>query len=93
MPAMNSLPRTLGELRRSSTYSQERIGSRSVKDELRNNLICRLQRREPLFEGIVLCDTVPPFRLPAELAARRLTLLDSTAMVAAQLAENYGIQT
>lgn len=46
----------------------------------------------PLFEGIVLCDMVPPFRLPAELAARRLTVLDSTAMVAAQLAENYGIQ-
>src|SRR5690606_32417076 len=29
----------------------------------------------PLFERIVLCDTVPPFRLPAELAARRLTPL------------------
>ncbi|HLT04500.1 MAG TPA: ribose-phosphate diphosphokinase [Pseudomonas sp.] len=45
----------------------------------------------PLFERIVLCDTVPPFRLPAELAARRLTPLDSTALVAAQLAENYGL--
>src|SRR5579871_3833264 len=46
------LPRTLGALRKSS-FSEDRIGSRSVKDEIRSNLICRLQRGTPLFPGIV----------------------------------------
>ena len=45
----------------------------------------------PLFEQLVICDSVPPFRLPAELAARRLRILDSTAAVAALLAQNYGL--
>src|ERR1035438_2748562 len=45
-------PQTLGALRESS-FSEARIGDRSVKDELRNNLICRLQRGEALFPGIV----------------------------------------
>src|SRR4051794_31014340 len=52
MPATNSLPRTLGELRQ-SRFSEERHAHRTVKDEIRENLICRLQRKEPLFPGIV----------------------------------------
>jgi hypothetical protein len=36
------LPRTLGALR-NSAFSEERIGARSVKDELRQNLIRKLQ--------------------------------------------------
>lgn len=44
-----------------------------------------------LFECIVICDSVPPFRLDPELAARRLQILDSSAMVAAALAEEYGL--
>lgn len=43
----------------------------------------------PVFERIVICDSLPPFRLPAELAARRLDILDSTAAVAARLAGEY----
>jgi len=46
------LPRTLGALRNSS-FSEDRVGIRSVKDELRNNLICKLQCNAPLFSGIV----------------------------------------
>lgn len=43
----------------------------------------------PVFERIVICDSVPPFRLPAELAAQRLEILDSTAALAARLAREY----
>ncbi len=70
------LPSTLGELRRSPAYSQERIGSRSVKDELRANLICKLQRNELLFPGIVgYEETVVPQVANAVLARHNFILL------------------
>ncbi len=57
---MSDLPQTLGALR-NSKFSEQQIGKRSVKDELRQNLICRLQRREELFPGVVgYEDTVIP---------------------------------
>src|SRR5205814_7738373 len=46
------LPQTLGALRLGK-FSEDRIAARGVKDELRDNLICKLQRREPLFPGII----------------------------------------
>lgn len=45
----------------------------------------------PLLESIVVFDSVPPFRLAPELAAQRLQILDSSAAVAALLAEEYGL--
>ena len=51
-PIPQDLPRTLGELRR-SRFSEERLAQRSIKDEVRENLICRLQRKEPLFPGVI----------------------------------------
>jgi len=69
------LPHTLGALRRSD-YSEERIGSRTVKDELRANLICRLQRREPLFPGVVgYDDSVIPHIVNAILSRQNFVLL------------------
>lgn len=44
----------------------------------------------PVFDQLVITDTVPPFRLPPELVSRRLTVLDSSAMVAAALKSEYG---
>jgi magnesium chelatase subunit I len=76
MPAIETLPRTLGELRRSPQFSKERLGARTVKDELRNNLICRLQRKEPLFPGIVgYEDTVAPQIVNAVLSKHNFILL------------------
>ncbi len=76
MPATDSLPRTLGELRRSSQYSEERLRGRTVKDEIRDNLICRLQRREPLFPGIVgYEETVAPQVINALLSRHNFILL------------------
>ena len=42
-----------------------------------------------VFDGLVVADTVPPFRLDPALVARRLTILDSSASVAAALAAEY----
>ena len=69
------LPRTLGELRRSE-FSEERIAGRTVKDELRANLICRLQRRDSLFPGIIgYEETVAPQIINAILSRHNFILL------------------
>jgi magnesium chelatase subunit I len=72
---MPELPNTLGQLR-SSHFSEDRIRSRSVKDELRQNLICKLQRREALFPGVVgFDDTVVPQIVNAVLSKHNFILL------------------
>src|SRR5271167_677532 len=72
---MSQLPRTLGELRHSS-FAKEGIARRSVKDELRANLICKIQKRETLFPGIVgFEDTVVPQIVNAVLSKHNFILL------------------
>ncbi len=80
--SFQSLPRTLGELRQSQ-YTPERVG-RSVKDELRDNLITRLRTIAPggdkegesLFAGIVgYDDTVVPQVINALLSRHNFILL------------------
>jgi magnesium chelatase subunit I len=69
------LPRTLGALR-NSAFSEDRIGSRSVKDELRHNLIRKLQCPTPLFPGIVgYEETVVPQVVNAILSRHNFILL------------------
>lgn len=68
-------PRTLGALR-NSNFSQEKIGNRSVKDELRSNLICQLERGAKLFPGIVgYEETVVPQVVNALLSRHNFILL------------------
>ena len=68
------LPRTLGELR-TSAWTAERV-SRSVKDELRDNLIAKLRAKESLFPGIVgYEDTVIPQIVNAVLSRHNFILL------------------
>ncbi len=72
------LPTTLGALR-ASEYTPERVG-RSVKDELRENLIARLRAKgtsdTPLFPGIVgYEDTVIPQIVNAVLSKHNFILL------------------
>ena len=72
---MSDFPSTLGSLRNSS-FSEQRIGARSVKDELRQNLICKLQRGETLFPGVVgYEDTVVPQVVNAVLSKHNFILL------------------
>jgi magnesium chelatase subunit I len=71
----NPLPSTLGELR-SSAWPATLIASRSVKDELRSNLVNKIKRRENLFPGIVgYEDTVVPQVVNALLSRHNFILL------------------
>jgi len=68
-------PNTLGFLR-NSNFSEDRIAARNVKDELRGNLICKLQRGETLFPGIIgYEDTVVPQVVNALLSRHNFILL------------------
>src|SRR5574341_537267 len=68
-------PETLGELRQ-SPWSEERIAFRSVRDELRENLLHKLERREALFQGIIgYEDTVVPQLVNAILSRHHMVLL------------------
>src|ERR1700733_11463454 len=72
---ISELPRTLGELRTSS-FPEERLARRTVKDELRANLICKLQRQDELFPGIVgYEDSVVPQVVNAILSRHNFILL------------------
>src|SRR3954466_483612 len=72
-----SLPRTLGDLRRSN-FSEERLLKRGVKDELRENLVTRLREKgdASVFPGIVgYDDTVVPQIINAILSRHNFILL------------------
>jgi magnesium chelatase subunit I len=76
MPAAHPLPQTLGELRTSQRFSPSQLNARSIKDEMRSNLIARLQAREPIFPGIVgYVDTVIPQIVNAILSRQNFILL------------------
>ncbi len=64
------LPETIGSLKKTRT------SLRSVKDELRENLICKLKKKEPLFPGIVgYEETVVPQVVNAVLSKHNFILL------------------
>src|SRR6266481_5255855 len=70
-----SVARTLGELRQ-SPFTALRLGSRRVKDELRENLMSRLREGSPIFPGIVgYDDTVVPQIVNAILSRHNFILL------------------
>ncbi len=76
MPAAAPLPRTLGELRTSESFSEARLRRRGIKDEMRDNLMARLKARETLFPGIVgFDDTVIPQIVNAILSRQNFILL------------------
>jgi len=70
------LSQTLGELRASKQFSEVQIKTRSVKDEMRQNLMARLKARETVFPGIVgYEDTVIPQIVNAVLSKQNFILL------------------
>jgi magnesium chelatase subunit I len=72
---MPELSVTLGALK-STPFSEQRMAERSVKEELRQNLICKLQRGEELFPGVVgYDDTVIPQIVNAVLSRHNFILL------------------
>jgi magnesium chelatase subunit I len=70
------LPQTLGELQGSKEFYEARLKKRSVKDELRENLIARLKSKQTIFPGIVgYEDTVVPQIVNAVLSKQNFILL------------------
>src|SRR5580692_5519932 len=72
MNSPSGLPQTLGALLSSPKYQN----MRGVKDELRDNLIHKLEKKKPLFPGIVgYEDTVTPQMVNAVLSRHNFILL------------------
>lgn len=72
---MSSLPRTYGALRR-STWADPSYACRSVKDEMRANLLARLSNDGPLFPGVIgYEETVVPQLVNAVLSRHNFILL------------------
>jgi len=70
-----SRPTTLGALR-TSEFNEQRLANRGVKNEMRDNLVCRLKRGEDLFPGIVgYEDSVIPQIVNAVLSRHNFILL------------------
>jgi magnesium chelatase subunit I len=70
-----SRPSTLGELRE-SRWSEERVAARSVRDEMRENLLERLACQEVLFPGVIgYEETVVPQLVNAILSRHHSILL------------------
>jgi magnesium chelatase subunit I len=72
---MSQRPKTLGELRRSQ-WSEEIVKPRTVRQELRENLLCKMERAEALFPGVHgYDDTVVPQIVNAILSRHHFILL------------------
>ncbi len=72
---MSPQPTNLGELRR-SPWSEEKIAQRAVRQELRENLLAKLEKGEPVFPGVHgYDDTVMPQIINALLSRHHFILL------------------
>ncbi len=72
---MSPQPKNLGELRRSA-WSEEKWGQRTVRQELRENLLAKMEKGEPLFPGVHgYDDTVVPQIVNALLSRHHFILL------------------
>src|SRR5580698_8854936 len=72
---MSGQPKTLGELR-CSAWSEEKIGQRTIRQELRENLLHKMEKGEPLFTGVHgYDDTVIPQIVNALLSRHHFILL------------------
>jgi magnesium chelatase subunit I len=68
-------PETLGALRHSA-WTAERMARRSVRDEMRENLLGKLARKEPVLPGVIgYDDSVVPQLVNAVLSRHHLILL------------------
>jgi magnesium chelatase subunit I len=85
---MSQLPKTLGELRRSQ-WPEERIAERSVRQELRENLLCKMEKGEQLFAGVHgYDDTVIPQIINAILSRHHFILLGLRGQAKSRILRN-----
>jgi len=72
---MSPQPTNLGELKRSS-WSEEKIAGRTIRQEIRENLLQKMEKDEPLFPGVHgYDDTVIPQIVNALLSRHHFILL------------------
>lgn len=82
----SDLPRTLGALRNSRFFEQIQP-ERTLKEELRSNLLCKLNRGETLFPGVMgFDDTVIPQVVNAVLSRHNFILLGLRGQAKTRLA-------
>ena len=82
---MKSYPTTLGDLKQ-SPWGDVPLRGRSVRDEIRTNLIARLQSGGPLFPGILgFEDTIEPELVNALLARHDFILLGTRGQAKTRL--------
>ncbi len=82
----SDLPRTLGALR-ASRFNDQLQPDRTLKEELRSNLICKLDRGETLFPGVMgYEDTVVPQVVNAVLSRHNFILLGLRGQAKTRLA-------
>jgi magnesium chelatase subunit I len=87
---MSQLPKSLGELRRSQ-WPEERIANRSVRQELRENLLCKMERGEALFSGVHgYDDTVVPQIVNAILSRHHFILLGLRGQAKSRILRGLG---
>src|SRR5262249_8454365 len=68
-------PRTFGDLR-SSEFGNESYRTRTIKEEMRSNLIRKLRKKEPIFSGIIgYEESVVPQVVNAILSRHNMILL------------------
>jgi magnesium chelatase subunit I len=80
------MPRTLGALR-NSDFAEQFSPDRTLKEELRSNLICKLERGETLFPGVMgYEDTVVPQVVNAVLSRHNFILLGLRGQAKTKLA-------
>jgi magnesium chelatase subunit I len=85
MPTSN-LPVTLGALR-TSHFAEKLTPERTLKEELRSNLLCKLERGETLFPGVMgYEDTVIPQVVNAVLSRHNFILLGLRGQAKTRLA-------
>src|SRR5262245_7075576 len=69
------LPRTLGDLR-TSQFGNDSHRTRTIKDEMRSNLIRKLQEKRSIFSGVIgYEETVVPQVINAVLSRHNMILL------------------
>ena len=84
--SLSDLPRTLGALR-SSRFFDQLQPDRTLKEELRTNLLCKLERGETLFPGVMgYEDTVVPQVVNAILSRHNFILLGLRGQAKTRLA-------
>jgi magnesium chelatase subunit I len=85
---MSPQPKNLGELRRSQ-WSEERAADRGVRQEMRENLLQKMEKGEPLFPGVHgYDDTVVPQIVNAILSRHHFILLGLRGQAKSRMLRN-----